>query len=155
MTSASASAGLLPVQRTAVITGAGGLNGIGRVTAHKLAEDGWSVALIDVNKDGLSTVETELREAGPSGVLAVPTDITSESAVADAYQQIDAALPPVVGLVNLAGIACAVTLHECSLAEFEKVSGGQRHRIVPDAEGRRRADDPARCRTDREHLLDH
>jgi NAD(P)-dependent dehydrogenase (short-subunit alcohol dehydrogenase family) len=121
MTSASTSAGLLPVQRTAVITGAGGLNGIGRVTAHKLAEDGWSVALIDVNKEGLSTVETELREAGHSGVLAVPTDITSESAVADAYQQIDAALPPVVGLVNLAGIACAVTLHECSLAEFEKV----------------------------------
>ena len=26
-----------------------------------------------------------------------------------------------VGLVNLAGIACTVRLHECSLAEFERV----------------------------------
>ena len=111
----------LPEQRTAVVTGAGGPNGIGRVTAGKLAEDGWSVALIDVNKEGLAAVEKELREAGHTNVLALPVDITSESAVADAYQQIDDALPPVVGLVNLAGIACPVTLHECSLEQFDRV----------------------------------
>ena len=111
----------LPEQRTVVVTGAGGPNGIGRVTAGKLAEDGWSVALIDVNKEGLAAVEKELREAGHTNVLALPVDITSESAVADAYQQIDDALPPVVGLVNLAGIACPVTLHECSLEQFDRV----------------------------------
>jgi len=111
----------LPEQRTAVVTGAGGPNGIGRVTAGKLAEDGWSVALIDVNKEGLAAVEKELREAGHTNVLALPVDITSESAVADAYQQIDDALPPVVGLVNPAGIACPVTLHECSLEQFDRV----------------------------------
>lgn len=121
MTSASTSNGRLPEQRTAVVTGAGGPNGIGRVTARTLAENGWSVALIDINAEGLAVVEKELRDAGHSGVLAVPIDITSEAAVADAFRQIDAALPPVVGLVNLAGIACPVTLHECSLEQFDRV----------------------------------
>jgi NAD(P)-dependent dehydrogenase (short-subunit alcohol dehydrogenase family) len=111
----------LPDQRTAVVTGAGGPAGIGRVTARMLAENGWHVALVDINADGLAAVETELREAGHENLLAVPTNIASESSVTEAYQQIDAELPPVVGLVNLAGIACTAMLHECDLAEFERV----------------------------------
>ena len=66
-------------------------------------------------------MEKELREEGHENLLAVPTDIASESSVTEAYQQIDSELPPVVGLVNLAGIACPVPLHECSLDEFERV----------------------------------
>jgi NAD(P)-dependent dehydrogenase (short-subunit alcohol dehydrogenase family) len=111
----------LPDSRTAVVTGAGGPAGIGRVTARMLAENGWHVALVDINADGLAAVETELREAGHENLLAVPTNIASESSVTEAYQQIDAELPPVVGLVNLAGIACTTMLHECDLAEFERV----------------------------------
>jgi NAD(P)-dependent dehydrogenase (short-subunit alcohol dehydrogenase family) len=111
----------LPEPRTAVVTGAGGPAGIGRVTARILGENGWHVALIDINADGLASVEKELRDAGHENLLAVPTDIASESSVTEAYQQIDSELPPVVGLVNLAGIACPVPLHECSLEEFERV----------------------------------
>src|SRR3712207_2412537 len=86
-----------------------------------LAENGWHVALIDINAEGLASVEAELREAGHSDLLAVPTDIASESSVKEAFDRIDAALPPVVGLVNLAGIACPTPLHECDLKEFERV----------------------------------
>ena len=111
----------LPERRTAVVTGAGGPAGIGRVTARRLAESGWHVALVDINAEGLGVVEAELREAGHSGVLAVPTDIASESSVSEAFDRIDAELPPVVGLVNLAGIACPVPLHECDVKEFERV----------------------------------
>ena len=110
----------LPDQRTAIVTGAGGPAGIGRVTARMLAENGWHVALVDINAEGLASVEKELR-AGYDNLLSVPTDIASESSVAEAYQQIDSELPPVVGLVNLAGIPCPVPLHECSLDEFERV----------------------------------
>jgi len=120
MTSAPASP-RLPDQRTAVVTGAGGPAGIGRVTAGVLAENGWHVALVDINAEGLGAVETELREAGHPDVLAVPTDIASESSVTEAFDRIDGGLPPVVGLVNLAGIACPVPLHECDLKEFERV----------------------------------
>jgi len=118
MTSAS---GRLPEQRTAVVTGAGGPAGIGRMTARTLAENGWHVALVDINAEGLSGVEAELRDAGHTGVLAVPTDIASESSVREAFDRFDAELPPVVGLVNLAGIACPTPLHECNLKEFERV----------------------------------
>ena len=111
----------LPDPRTAIVTGAGGPAGIGRVTARMLAENGWHVALVDINADGLADVENDLREAGHENLLAVPTDIASESSVAETYRQIDSELPSVVGLVNLAGIACPVPLHECSLAEFERV----------------------------------
>ena len=110
----------LPDPRTAIVTGAGGPAGIGRVTARMLAENGWHVALVDINAEGLASVEKELR-AGYDNLLSVPTDIASESSVAEAYQQIDSELPPVVGLVNLAGIPCPVPLHECSLDEFERV----------------------------------
>jgi NAD(P)-dependent dehydrogenase (short-subunit alcohol dehydrogenase family) len=67
--------GLLPDQRTAVVTGAGGPAGIGRVTARLLAENGWHVALVDINADGVAAIEAELRGAGHQGVLAVPTNI--------------------------------------------------------------------------------
>jgi NAD(P)-dependent dehydrogenase (short-subunit alcohol dehydrogenase family) len=111
----------LPDRRTAVVTGAGGPAGIGRVTAQVLAESGWAVALVDVNADGLSAVEAELRSAGHEDLLAVTADIASESSVNEAFDRIDGALPPVVGLVNLAGIACPTPLHECDLKEFERV----------------------------------
>jgi NAD(P)-dependent dehydrogenase (short-subunit alcohol dehydrogenase family) len=54
-------------------------------------------------------------------VLAVPTDVASESSVNEAFDRIDGGLAPVVGLVNLAGVACPVPLHECDLKEFERV----------------------------------
>jgi NAD(P)-dependent dehydrogenase (short-subunit alcohol dehydrogenase family) len=111
----------LPDPRTAIVTGAGGPAGIGRVTARMLAENGWHVALVDINAEGLAGVEKELREGGHDNLLSLPTDIASESSVTEAYEQIDSELPPVVGLVNLAGIPCPVPLHECSLAEFERV----------------------------------
>ena len=115
------SAPSLPAARTAVVTGAGGPAGIGRVTAAVLAEQGWHVALLDVNAEGLAQVEAELKAAGHTGLLSLPTDITDEQSVAEAFARIDAELPPVAGLVNLAGIASPVPLHECSLAEFERV----------------------------------
>lgn len=106
---------------TAVVTGAGGPAGIGRATARALAANGWHVALIDISADGLAAVEQELRDAGYDDVLAVPTDISSADAVAEAFDRIDASLPPVLGLVNLAGIACQTPLHECDVDEFERV----------------------------------
>ena len=111
----------IPAKKTAVVTGAGGTAGIGRTVARTLAEGGWHVALIDNNADGLAEVEKELVDSGHENVLAIPTDITSKDSVAAAFAAIDEKLPPVVALVNLAGIACPVALHEIELEEFERV----------------------------------
>jgi NAD(P)-dependent dehydrogenase (short-subunit alcohol dehydrogenase family) len=115
------SANLIPAEKTAVVTGAGGTAGIGRVVARTLAEGGWHVALIDNDAEGLATVEKELKDAGHDGVLAIPTDITSQDAVAAAFAAVDEKLPPVAALVNLAGIASPVALHEIELEDFERV----------------------------------
>ena len=117
----TSASGKLPDERTAVVTGAGGPAGIGRVTARLLAEGGWHVALVDIDVAGLATVEAELRDAGHKGVFAVPTDVASEASVTELFQRLDAELPPVVALVNLAGIACTARLHECQASEFERV----------------------------------
>jgi NAD(P)-dependent dehydrogenase (short-subunit alcohol dehydrogenase family) len=111
----------LPTERTAVVTGAGGRAGIGRVTARVLAESGWSLALVDVDADGLAEVERGLRDAGHTGVVAVVTDISDEASVAALFDRVDAELPPVAALVNLAGIACPTSLVECGLEEFNRV----------------------------------
>jgi NAD(P)-dependent dehydrogenase (short-subunit alcohol dehydrogenase family) len=41
--------------------------------------------------------------------------------VNELFERLDTELPPVVALVNLAGIACTTTLHECQLSGFERV----------------------------------
>lgn len=111
----------IPAEKTAVVTGAGGPAGIGRMVARKLAEDGWHVALIDINAEGLDKVAAELTELGHTNILAIPTDISDPDSVEAAFVRIDAEMPPVVGLVNLAGIACPIALHECDIDMFNRV----------------------------------
>jgi NAD(P)-dependent dehydrogenase (short-subunit alcohol dehydrogenase family) len=103
-----------PAQRTAVVTGVGAPRGIGRVVARRLAKEGWNLALVDVRADGVAEIAEELGAVA----LGVPADITSPESVAAAFARIDAALPPVVGLVNLAGIACPTPLMELTLEEW-------------------------------------
>jgi NAD(P)-dependent dehydrogenase (short-subunit alcohol dehydrogenase family) len=111
----------IPQDRTAVVTGAGSPAGIGPAVARLLAENGWHVALVDVNRHGLDTVEAQLRAAGHQGLLSVAADVSSQGSVQEVFDTVDRELPPVVGLVNLAGIACPLPLHECELDEFERV----------------------------------
>lgn len=105
-----------PAQRTAVVTGVGAPRGIGRVVARRLAREGWSLALVDVRADGVAEIADEL--AGTTSVLGVPADITAPDSVAAAFARVDEALPPVVGLVNLAGIACPTPLLDLTLEEW-------------------------------------
>ena len=115
------SANSIPAVKTAVVTGAGSPFGLGRTVARTLAEAGWHVALIDNDAEGLAKVDQELKDSGLENVLAIPTDISSKDSVAAAFATIDEKLPPVVALVNLAGVACPVPLHEVELEEFERV----------------------------------
>ena len=110
----------IPQQKTAVVTGAGSPNGIGRRVAAALAGQGWAVALIDVDPQGLGRVEDELKAQGYDA-LALPLDITDEAAVAQGFERVAAELPPVIGLANLAGIPCTDKVHECERATFDRV----------------------------------
>lgn len=109
------------LNRTVVVTGAGAPRGIGRILAVELAEQGYAVALVDLNEEGLRSAEEEMTAAGFQAI-AVPTDVSSEESVNKAFDTIDkAGLPPVYGLVNLAGIASPIALMDISVADWDRV----------------------------------
>ena len=60
-------------RQVAIVTGAA--QGIGRAIAHRLARDGFAVALVDINEDGLDEVKREIEALGPQA-LALRADIT-------------------------------------------------------------------------------
>src|SRR5664279_4328645 len=70
-----------PADRTSVVTGAGSRRGIGRATADRLARDGWSVAVLDI--DGVGAAGTAAEVAGKWGVAVkgITADIADERSV--------------------------------------------------------------------------
>lgn len=114
------SATAYPTRRTAIVTGVGAPRGIGRVVARRLASEGWSIGLIDISEGGVHEFTEQLTGEGIQAV-GVPTDITSPESVQAAMAVFDAQLPPVVGLVNLAGIPSPTPLLELTLDEWNRV----------------------------------
>src|SRR5258707_1069738 len=65
----------LPTERTAVVTGGASPRGIGRATADRLARDGWSVAILDID-EGAAKLAADVvgfsralaREMGPHNI---------------------------------------------------------------------------------------
>jgi len=92
-----------PESRTAILTGAASPRGIGRASAHYLAERGWNIGIIDIEADAAAAVAAEI--AAQHGVQAAGAgaNVADEAQVRAAFDQLEAALPQVVALVNLAG----------------------------------------------------
>ncbi len=68
--------------RTAVVTGAGSLTGIGFHTAQRFAEEGWAVAMIDVNAAGLEQAAAAVRHhVEGTQVTTFVLDVTDPEAV--------------------------------------------------------------------------
>jgi len=100
--------------KTAVITGAA--SGIGREIALLFAENGASVALLDMDK-------TKLAELEGKGMKGFCADITNEEQVKDVFSQIEAALGTIDILVNCAGIFAAGKVTETDFAVWRKILG--------------------------------
>jgi meso-butanediol dehydrogenase / (S,S)-butanediol dehydrogenase / diacetyl reductase len=86
--------------RTAFITGGG--HGIGRACGRRLAAEGATVVIADVDGDAARAVATEISESGARG-LAVDCDVTDRQSVTDAVHEANVTCGPVDVLVNVAG----------------------------------------------------
>jgi NAD(P)-dependent dehydrogenase (short-subunit alcohol dehydrogenase family) len=89
----------------AVITG--GASGIGFATAGALRERGAHVVLADINAEGLSRAEEQLRQHNPDaqgGILTVATDVTSEAQVRELMRQALDAFGSIDLVVTCAGV---------------------------------------------------
>lgn len=86
--------------RVVVVTG--GAGGIGRATAHRFAEEGAAVAILDRDLDAAETAAREISDKGGSA-HAVRCDISDLGAVRTAVDRTTAELGPIDVLVNNAG----------------------------------------------------
>jgi 2-hydroxycyclohexanecarboxyl-CoA dehydrogenase len=83
--------------KIAIVTGAG--QGIGRGIATKLAAEGATVAVADINESTAKEVAAELG----GGAIGIPTDVTSREAVAAMVGHVHEAFGRIDVLVNNAG----------------------------------------------------
>ena len=100
-----------------VVTGAS--TGIGRATALRLDELGYSVfAGVRKDKDAES-----LSEAGSDRITPITLDVTKARSISSARQEVERAVGEdgLAGLVNNAGIANAGPVEHLPVEEFEKV----------------------------------
>lgn len=106
---------------TVIVTGAGSERGIGRTSARRLARDGWSVGIIDLDGDAARRVASELTSEFGVRAVGVAADVSSESDVDTAVAEIESTLLPVEALVNAAGISSPVPFLETDLTLWERV----------------------------------
>jgi 2-hydroxycyclohexanecarboxyl-CoA dehydrogenase len=110
-----------PVERTAVVTGAGSQRGIGRAVALRLARAGWAIAALDIDEAAAAQTAREVSERFGVKAVGVGCDIADEASVDAAGALIEAELPGVVGLANVAGISSPVPFLELTTAEWDRV----------------------------------
>ncbi|MCA1493534.1 SDR family oxidoreductase [Sinorhizobium alkalisoli] len=104
--------------RTALVTGSS--RGLGRAIAQGLCDAGARVVLNGRNEKAVAIVAEEMRNAGHQ-VLEAVFDVTSESAVRNAFERLDDEGLEVDILVNNAGIQHRQPLVELSLADWQRV----------------------------------
>jgi NAD(P)-dependent dehydrogenase (short-subunit alcohol dehydrogenase family) len=100
--------------QTPVTVVLGAASGIGRAIAEHLTAHGHQVVVADRDQDAADAV------AGPMGALAVAVDITDEAAV-EALFSAAAALGPVTGVVNSAGVSTLSAVVDHDVADFRRV----------------------------------
>ena len=87
--------------KTVVITGSA--KGIGRYIAHRFAQEGTNVAILDIDEQRLAQTQAELEDFGGK-VLAVPTDVKKEDTVREATAKTAEVFGGINIVINDAGI---------------------------------------------------
>ncbi len=104
--------GLLEGQR-AVITGGG--SGIGRATARRMADEGASVAVIDINGDAAHEIAAEI------GGSAHVADVTDADGLRGAVDAAAVAMGGITIMFNNAGVGNQSPLHEWAPEEWDRM----------------------------------
>jgi NAD(P)-dependent dehydrogenase (short-subunit alcohol dehydrogenase family) len=111
------SRGVVSMSRTAVVTGGG--SGLGKAISVKLAADGHTVAVMDVNAEAAEKVVAEIHAAG-GNALALGVDVSDEAAVDAAFATVRDSLGPTQILVTSAAIAGFTRVDKITLDEWNR-----------------------------------
>jgi 3-oxoacyl-[acyl-carrier protein] reductase len=104
--------------RTAIVTGAA--RGIGAGVARRLAQDGFAVAVLDLDEAACKPVVEEMEDVG-GRALAVGVDVADEQAVQAAVERVVEQLGAPTVLVNNAGITRDNLLFKMSTDDWDAV----------------------------------
>jgi NAD(P)-dependent dehydrogenase (short-subunit alcohol dehydrogenase family) len=105
---------------TGLVAITGGASGIGRGTAKRLLEDGWTVIALDVAEAGLADLRKTFAVHG--GRLHTRTcDVTSPESIASVFAEIGRTFGHINGLVCSAGVLKIGRLESMSIEDFDQV----------------------------------
>ncbi len=105
--------------RKALITGAG--QGLGAALAHRLAAEGASVAVVDINGAAAEKVAAELGASSAARHVGLASDVSDEASVSAAFAAAAEALGGLDLLVANAGILKAYDIQEFPLDDWQRV----------------------------------
>ena len=108
----------MTTQSTILVTG--GASGIGFAIVQAILAEGWRVVVADVDRANLERVRENLRPHEPL-VHFEPLDVTDEEAVVQAIVRCEAAVGPLTGVVNSAGIGSDIPCLDTTVARFRKI----------------------------------
>lgn len=103
--------------KVAIVTGAG--QGIGRAIAHRLAGDGFAVAIVDINSVTLNSVKEEIESLGAK-VLAIAADLTMITEIKRVIE-LSADWGHIAVLVNNAGRVLITPFLEINESEWDAI----------------------------------
>ncbi len=101
-------------RKIAIVTGAGG--GIGQAIADKMLAEGAVVVYTDLNTEA---VESATSKYNKDQAVAVPCDVTSEEAIANAFKETVLAFGGVDIIVHSAGLAISKSLEDTTTKDWE------------------------------------
>jgi len=104
--------------RVAIVTGAA--RGIGKAIAWAFVREGASVALVDVEKTGLETLQMEIGRKGGQAV-AIPCDVSKASEVKQMVDHVQRTLGRIDILINNAGIIRRGTIETVTEEDWDRV----------------------------------
>ena len=100
----------------------GAAQGLGAAMARKLASEGATVSLADINHAGAQAVAAEINaEHGEGTAFAFPLDVTKEDQWIFALEEADAAMGGISVLINNAGISAGSDVESMEFAEWKRV----------------------------------
>nr|WSY49401.1 3-oxoacyl-ACP reductase FabG [Streptomyces sp. NBC_00886] len=105
-------------ERVAVVTGAA--RGIGAAVARRLAQDGFAVAVLDLDEAACKPVVAEIEQSG-GRALAAGVDVADEQAVQSGVERVAEQLGAPTVLVNNAGVTRDNLLFKMSAQDWDAV----------------------------------
>ena len=102
------------MKKTALVTGAA--RGIGLATAKRFLQEGWNVAVVDIDGPELEKAGAEL-----PGALLIEGDVSKPDQVPGFYEQIEGAFGGLNALVNNAGVADFGPIGETTFERWRRV----------------------------------